>query len=170
MISEALTFNDVLLVPQESNVMSRKTTDLTTNLTKNIKLRIPIISSNMDTVTEEMMAISMASRGGIGIIHRFLSIDDQVSMVKRVKRYMNYRIDDPYTIHMDATFQDFKNMVKTKRVKGFPVVDNFNKLVGIVTNRDSLFAFNDDRVCEETESLCSKVISHEIRVFLSLNL
>jgi IMP dehydrogenase len=146
MISEALTFNDVLLVPQESNIKSRKTIDLSINLTKNIKLKIPIISSNMDTVTEEHMAIALASNGGIGIIHRFLSIDDQVDMVKRVKRYMSYIINDPYTIHMDATLKDFKNMVISKKVKGFPVVDDDNRLVGIITNRDSLFAGDHDLV------------------------
>jgi len=140
MIREALTFNDVLLVPKYSEIRTRKSVDLSTNLTKNIKLKIPIISSNMDTVTEDKMAIAMASYGGIGIIHRFLSIKDQVNLVRKVKRHINYKIYDPYTINLNDTYNDFLNLVKEKGVKGFPVVNKTNKLCGIITNRDIIFA------------------------------
>ena len=104
--NEAYTFNDVLIVPNFSSVKSRKNIDISTNLTKNIKLKIPIISSNMDTVTGYEMAIEMAKNGGLGILHRFLSIEDQVDMVKKVKRYMNYKIDDPYTMNINTTVED----------------------------------------------------------------
>jgi IMP dehydrogenase len=150
-IVEGLTFNDVLLVPQYSDIVSRKPLNIGTRLTKNIHLNMPIISSNMDTVTEDKMAIAMASSGGIGIIHRFISVDDQVAMVKKVKRYMNYKISNPYCITIDnkkslPTVQDYENLAKQKGVRGFPVVDSNQKLLGMVTNRDLLFASSNDKL------------------------
>src|SRR3972149_8635818 len=134
-IKKGLTFNDVLLIPQYSEVISRKNLDISTRLTNKIKLKIPIISSNMDTVTEDKMAIAMASAGGLGIIHRFLSVDEQVNMVKKVKRYINYKIKNPYIINDNSKISDYIQLVKEKGVKGFPVISHVdNKLVGIISN------------------------------------
>lgn len=146
---EAYTFNDVLMVPTFSSVESRKKLDISTNLTKKIKLKMPIISSNMDTVTGPEMAIEMARRGGLGILHRFLSIDDQVKMVKQVKRFMNYRIENPYTIKFNATIQEYVYECFKKKVKSFPVVNDNGKLLGMMTNRDLLFSESDDELIKD---------------------
>lgn len=147
--NEAYTFNDVLIVPNFSSVKSRKNIDISTNLTKNIKLKIPIISSNMDTVTGYEMAIEMAKNGGLGILHRFLSIEDQVDMVKKVKRYMNYKIDDPYTMNINTTVEDYKYKCLTTKVKSFPVVDDNKNLLGMITNRDILFSSDNNNLIKD---------------------
>jgi IMP dehydrogenase len=149
-IREGLTFNDVLMVPQYSDVVSRKPLKLKTKLTNNIFLNTPIISSNMDTVTEDKMAIAMAVNGGIGIIHRFIDTKTQVEMVRRVKRYMNYKIDSPYTINLDEydTVNDYHRLALKRGVKGFPIISSDNTLLGIITNRDILFATGDDKISD----------------------
>jgi len=134
-IQTGLTFDDVLLTPQYSTVKSRKDVDLRTKLTRNIILKIPLMSSNMDTVTEGKMAIQMALYGGIGIIHRYCSIDEQVKMVEQVKRAISYIIREPYTISEFYTIAEVKKEMKLRQTKSFLVV-NSNKLQGIITNRD----------------------------------
>ena len=139
---QALTFDDVLLVPQESHVLPREV-NLKTRLTNKINMNIPLLSAAMDTVTESDMAIALAREGGIGIIHKNLSIEDQVLMIDRVKRSESGMIADPVTLTIDKTIRDAKNVMNNYHISGLPVVDD-GKLVGIITNRDIRFEKNDD--------------------------
>lgn len=138
-ISEGLSFDDVLLVPRHSAVVSRKMVDTSTRLTKKIGLHIPIVSSNMDTVTESAMAIAMAQNGGIGIIHRFLSIEDQVKEVLKVKRSESLVIEQPFTLGPKNTLGDAKALMEKHNISGIPIVDEKNRLLGILTSRDVRF-------------------------------
>ncbi|MCB2206671.1 MAG: IMP dehydrogenase [Bacteroidetes bacterium] len=135
---EGLTYDDVLLVPAHSKVLPRET-DLSTRFSRNISLKIPVISAAMDTVTESKMAIAMAQEGGIGVMHKNMSIDRQANEVKKVKRAENGMILDPITLRVEATVQDALDIMKEYSIGGIPVVDDTNKLVGIVTNRDLRF-------------------------------
>lgn len=137
-LGQGLTFDDVLLVPNKSEVLP-KNVITKTRLTKNISLHIPLMSAAMDTVTESKMAIAMAEQGGIGIIHKNLSIADQAYEVERVKRYESGRIIDPITIPDTATVGDIFEIQKKYHFGGFPVVGKDGSLVGIVTNRDMRF-------------------------------
>ena len=141
-MKEALTFDDVLLVPQLSSILP-KGVDVSSRLTRNIKLNIPIISAAMDTVTESQMAIAMAREGGIGVIHKNLSIEDQVKEVDKVKRSESGMILDPVTIGSDKTIRDALEIMAHFDISGVPVVDE-GKLVGILTNRDIRFETNLD--------------------------
>ncbi len=136
---EGLTFDDVLLVPKYSDITSRSQTDLSTKLSRNITLSIPFISANMDTVTEAPMAVTMARAGGIGILHRFLTIQEQAKEVLKVKRAGSVIIENPYTINQEKTVQDAIDYADEQEVSGLLVVDSNSKLVGIVTDRDLLF-------------------------------
>ena len=136
----ALTYDDVLIVPRRSTLDSRSMADTKTRLTKKITLNIPIVSSNMDTVTESDMAIAMARLGGIGIIHRFMTIEENVEEVKRVKRAQNYVIKEPYCIDENITAQEAKNFAMERSVTGLLVADEAKHLLGLVTNRDLTFA------------------------------
>ena len=138
---QALTFDDVLLVPQESNVLPRDV-GLQTRLTKNITMNIPILSAAMDTVTESDMAVALAREGGIGIIHKNLSIENQVVMVDRVKRSESGMIVNPVTLSADKTIRDAKDVMANYHISGLPVVEK-GKLIGIITNRDIRFETND---------------------------
>ena len=138
-IREGLTFDDVLLVPKFSDISSRSQTDLSTRLSRNIKLNIPLISANMDTVTESTMAVTMARQGGIGIIHRFLTINEQANQVLKVKRSGSVMIENPYLVNQDETISSALNIMSEKEVSGLLVVDTESKLVGILTERDVLF-------------------------------
>jgi IMP dehydrogenase len=142
-IRDALTFDDVLLVPKRTRIRSRKDVDLSTRLSRNIKLNTPIVSANMDSVTESAMAISMAHNGGIGIIHRFMPVERQVEEVLKVKRAESVIIEEPYTIWPSATMADAKRLMQEKGVNGLLVVDANKKLLGILTARDLLFEDND---------------------------
>ena len=142
-IREALTFDDVLLVPAASTVMP-STADVTTHVTKSIRMNIPLLSSAMDTVTESKMAIAMAQSGGMGVIHRNLTIDQQADEVRRVKRFESGIVYKPITLRADQTLADAKALQERFNVTGFPVVDDTGRVVGIVTNRDMRFA-SDDR-------------------------
>jgi len=137
-IKEGLTFDDVLLVPKYSNITTRSQTDLRTKLSKNISLNIPLISANMDTVTESAMAIAMAREGGIGIIHRFLTVEEEVEEVLKVKRSASVMIENPYTISADQSAKDAINYMQEKGVSGLLVVRD-SKLAGILTHRDVMF-------------------------------
>lgn len=135
---EGLSFNDVLIEPRFSNLTSRMDTNLDTYLSKNIKLKIPLVSSNMDTVTEDKMAIAMAKLGGIGIIHRFCSIEYQVNMVKSVKKNSEFIIKNPICIDISKDMNFVYNMIEIHNYKSFLIIDvNDNyKLLGIITSRD----------------------------------
>lgn len=137
-IFEGLTFDDVLLVPARSEVLPRET-DVSTMFTRDIRLRTPIVSSAMDTVTESELAIAMARSGGIGVIHKNMTIERQCAQVRRVKRAENGMIYDPVTISLDATVGQALGMMAKHHVGGIPVVDADNRLIGIVTNRDLRF-------------------------------
>ena len=134
LVNQALTFDDVLLVPDYSEVLPQEA-DLSTLLTKNISLKIPIVSSAMDTVTEARMAIALAEFGGIGIIHKNLSIQDQAQQVSSVKKFESGIVRDPITISSDKTIGELVQLTKDLNISGMPVVDE-NHLVGIVTSRD----------------------------------
>ena len=142
-IREALTFDDVLLVPAASSVLPSDA-DTSTFVTKSIRMNIPLLSSAMDTVTEARMAIAMAQTGGIGVIHRNLGILEQAAEVSRVKRFESGVVDNPITLRPDQTLADAKALQDRYNVTGFPVVDERGRVVGIVTNRDMRFA-SDDR-------------------------
>ena len=133
-----LTFDDVLLLPGETDVIPSEV-DTTTRLTREISLRVPLVSSAMDTVTESRMAIAMARQGGIGVLHRNLSIADQAYQVDLVKRTQTGMISNPVTIGADATLEDLDARCGQYRVSGLPVVDTDNRLLGIITNRDLRF-------------------------------
>ncbi len=136
-VQEALTFDDVLLVPAHSNVLP-KDVDLTTKLTREITLNIPLVSAAMDTVTEGRLAIAMAQEGGIGIIHKNMTVEQQAAEVRKVKKYESGVIKDPITISPDATIREVLDLTTTAGISGVPVVDG-DDLVGIVTNRDMRF-------------------------------
>lgn len=139
----SITFDDVLLVPKKSPVQTRKDVKLKTRLTKSLYLNNPLVSSNMDSVTESEMAISLARNGGIGILHRFLSIDEQVSMVQKVKRAESYIIEDPYAIAPYKSIKYALEYFKTKSVSALLVTENGDShgiLKGIITSRDIRFA------------------------------
>ena len=142
-IREALTFDDVLLVPAASSVLP-STADTRTHVTKSIALNIPLLSSAMDTVTESRMAIAMAQAGGMGVIHRNLTLDEQAQEVRRVKRFESGIVYNPITLTADQTLADAKALQERYKVSGFPVVDENRRVVGIVTNRDMRFATSDD--------------------------
>ena len=142
-IREALTFDDVLLVPAASTVLP-STADVTTRVTRAIRMNIPLLSSAMDTVTESRMAIALAQAGGMGVIHRNLTTEQQADEVRRVKRFESGIVYNPITLTPDQTLADAKALQARYNVTGFPVVDAIGRVVGIVTNRDMRFA-NDDR-------------------------
>lgn len=137
-VGEGLTFDDVLLVPAESNVLPPDV-DLSTNLTKNIKLNIPIMSAAMDTVTEYRMAIAIAREGGIGVIHKSMPIDMQAEQVDMVKRSENGVITNPFYLGPDNTLGEADALMGKFRISGVPIVDKSGKLIGIITNRDMKF-------------------------------
>ena len=131
-----LTFDDVLLVPRFSDISSRKDVDTSTRFSRGIKLAIPIVSANMDTVTESRMAIAMAREGGIGVIHRFLPIADQVSEVVKVKRSEGVLIEDPITLGPDRTVREAQDVITRNNIGGIVIVDSSRKVLGLVTTRD----------------------------------
>ncbi|MFY2826669.1 IMP dehydrogenase [Ruegeria sp. MALMAid1280] len=143
-IREALTFDDVLLVPASSSVLPA-TADTSTRVTRAITMNIPLLSSAMDTVTEARMAIAMAQAGGIGVIHKNLSVEEQSREVRRVKRFESGIVYNPVTLRADQTLADAKALVDRYNFTGFPVVDEAGRVVGIVTNRDMRFATSDDQ-------------------------
>ena len=137
-----LTFDDVLLRPAESDIVPSMA-DTRTWLTRGIALNIPVVSSAMDTVTEADMAIVMAQLGGIGVLHRNLTVEEQCAAVRAVKRYESGMVVNPITIHPDATLGEAQTLMQAHRISGIPVVDAGGKLVGILTNRDVRFASNE---------------------------
>lgn len=147
-VKESLTFDDVLLIPQKSEIIPSQI-DIKTKLTKDIELNIPLMSASMDTVTESKMAISMARQGGIGIIHKNMSIEEQASEVDRVKRSESGVIVDPFSLSKGHTIQDADNIMARYKISGVPIVDENNILIGIITNRDIKFETDVTRRIEE---------------------
>jgi IMP dehydrogenase len=154
-----LTYDDVLLLPDASDVMPSEV-DTSTQLTRNISLRIPLVSSAMDTVTESRMAIAMARHGGLGIIHRNLSIDEQCSHVDRVKRSEAGMVAAPVTINPDGTLAEMDAICARYRISGLPVVDDHGHLLGIVTNRDLRFETDLSRPVGEVMTAMPLVTAH----------
>ncbi len=155
-VKEYLTFDDVLLKPQASTILPNNV-DISTNLTKEIKLNIPIISAAMDTVTESKMAISMSQNGGLGVIHKNYDIETQSYEVKKVKRYEAGIVYNPITMSPNNTIEDVLDVMKKQNISGFPVVDKANKLQGIITNRDVRFVIN--KKTKVKDLMTKKVIS-----------
>ncbi len=137
-IKEALTFDDVLLVPAHSTVLPN-TADLSTQLTKTIRLNIPMLSAAMDTVTETKLAISLAQEGGIGFIHKNMSIERQAERVRKVKKFESGIVSDPVTVSPTLSLAELSELVKKNGFASFPVVDDEKNLVGIITGRDTRF-------------------------------
>ena len=147
-VMDGLTYDDVLLIPAYSEVLP-KTVELTTKFSRNIELKIPFVTAAMDTVTESQMAIAIAREGGIGVIHKNMSIAEQARQVATVKRAENGMISNPVTINRDAKVKDALNIMAEYKIGGIPVVDNENFLVGIVTNRDLRFEKDMDKKIQE---------------------
>jgi IMP dehydrogenase len=157
---EGLTFDDVLLVPQYSEVLPRNV-DVSTYFSKNIKLNIPIVSAAMDTVTEAQLAIAIAREGGIGVIHKNMTIEEQAKQVKSVKRAESGMIYDPITISQDHTVSDALYLMKEYKIGGIPVVEDNKTLIGIVTNRDLRFEFHLDKKIKEVMTSENIVTTHK---------
>ncbi|MGJ8564123.1 MAG: IMP dehydrogenase [Alphaproteobacteria bacterium] len=147
-IREGLTFDDVLLQPRASNILPADA-NLRTRLTRGITINVPLVSAAMDTVTEAPLAIAMAQTGGIGVIHRNLTIEEQAEEVRKVKRYESGMVVNPVTIHPEATLAELRQLGKHHKISGIPVVEKSGKLVGIVTNRDVRFATNPNELVSD---------------------
>ena len=159
-VMDGLTFDDVLLIPAYSEVLPR-TVELKTMFSRNIGLNIPFVTAAMDTVTESSMAIAIAREGGIGVIHKNMSIDEQARQVAIVKRAENGMIYDPVTIRKGKTVQDALNMMAEYHIGGIPVVDEDNHLVGIVTNRDLRFELRLDKLIDDVMTKENIVTTHQ---------
>ena len=153
LVGEGLTYDDVLLVPAFSEVLPREV-NIQTKFTKNITINVPIVSAAMDTVTESAMAIAIAREGGIGVLHKNMTIEQQAQEVRKVKRAESGMILDPITLPITAKVFDAKNNMREHKIGGIPVVDDHGLLLGIVTNRDLRFEKNDERPI--TEVMTSK--------------
>lgn len=147
-IKTAYTFDDVLLVPNKSDILPREVSTKT-KITKTIELNIPLMSAGMDTVTESKMAIAVAREGGIGIIHKNMTIEEQAKEVDRVKRQENGVITDPIFLSQDHLIQDAENLMAQYRISGVPITTQDGKLIGIITNRDIIFETNYQRKISE---------------------
>jgi IMP dehydrogenase len=145
---EGLTFDDVLLVPAYSDILPREV-NISTQLTKNITLNIPLLSAAMDTVTEATLAIALAREGGIGMLHKNMSVEQQAEQVRKVKRSESGMIIDPVTLHEDAVIADALRLMKENRIGGIPIINHAKKLVGILTNRDLRFETDKTRKVSE---------------------
>lgn len=157
-VAEALTYDDVLLIPAYSEVLPRDV-DTGTQLTKNIRINIPLVSAAMDTVTEAALAIALAQAGGIGILHKNMTIDEQANEVRKVKRSESGMIQDPVTLHETSLVADAFQIMRNNRIGGIPVVDSDHKLVGIVTNRDLRFQKDMDRPISDLMTKDSLVVA-----------
>lgn len=147
-VGEGLTYDDVLLVPAYSEVLPREV-DIRSRFTRNIPINVPVVSAAMDTVTESKMAIAMAREGGIGVLHKNMTIEQQAAKVRKVKRAESGMILDPVTLPLDSIVRDAKANMKEHSIGGIPIVDDEGKLIGIVTNRDLRFEKNNDRPIAE---------------------
>lgn len=155
---DGLTYDDVLLIPQKSHIDHRSDILTQTKLTKNIKLHLPFVSANMDTVTEGDMAIALAKEGGIGLIHRFMTIEEQVTQVNKVKRHEGFILDKPYTISPQTPLAKIWQIKNTKNINSFLVSEHDNKLLGILSLRDFLFEENYQKKVYELMTPLKKMI------------
>lgn len=163
-ITPKYTYDDVLIKPKFSTIMSRSDVLLHSRLTKNITLNTPIISSNMDTITEDKMAIAMAKLGGLGIIHRYCSIEEQTQMVKKVKRHTNYLINDPYKIPETSTIKEAKDFLKKNDISSLLIYKDDNKLTGIFTNRDLQMVECTDEETDDSKPISQYMTSKLIKI------
>ena len=155
----ALSYDDVLLTPQRTSVTSRRTVDTGTWLSRNVRLNMPIVSANMDTVTENGMAIAMARQGGIGIIHRFLTVEAEAEEVRKVKRAETFFITQPYTIGPDETVERARSAMERNDISGLVVVDDAGRLAGLLSSRDVRFVRNPDSTVGEVMTPRQKLIT-----------
>jgi len=160
---EALTYDDVLLVPSYSEIFPGDT-NVSTLLTKNIKLNIPFVSASMDTVTEHKLAISIALKGGIGIIHKNMTIRNQAEQIRQVKRSQSGMIKDPITLDSQSTVGDAQMIVKKNKIGGIPIIDASNNLMGIVTNRD--LRFQKDQSMKLDDIMTKKLVTAKLGISL----
>ena len=160
---EALTYDDVLLVPAYSEIFPGDT-NVSTLLTKNIKLNIPFVSASMDTVTEHKLAIAIALKGGIGIIHKNMTIRNQAEQIRQVKRSQSGMIKDPITLDAQSTVGDAQMIVKKNKIGGIPIIDASNNLIGIVTNRD--LRFQKDQLMKLDDIMTKKLITAKVGIGL----
>ncbi len=156
-LGEGLTYDDVLLVPAYSEVLPREVS-IKAKFSRNISLNVPIVSAAMDTVTESAMAIAMAREGGIGVLHKNMTIEQQAAEVRKVKRAESGMIQDPVTLRKNHTVKDAQNTMKEYSIGGIPIVDEANKLIGIVTNRDLRFEKNYSRELSEVMT-CENLVT-----------
>lgn len=166
-IRQGLTYEDVLLVPRYSDIRSRRDVDTTARLSRNIVINNPIVSANMDTVTEADMAIAMARAGGIGIIHRFNTVDQQVDQVRLVKRSESFVIENPHTIRPDETVGEARALLEEHGISSLPVVDETGDLLGIVSSRDILFVHDDSGRVGQVMTPRSKLITAPVGTTIS---
>ena len=159
-VGEGLTYDDVLLVPAFSEILPREV-DITTKFTRNIRINIPIVSAAMDTVTESRMAIAIAREGGIGVLHKNMTIEQQALKVRRVKRAESGMIIDPVTLPATALVKDAKASMQEFSIGGIPIVDHAGILIGIVTNRDLRFEKNNDRPVSEVMTVMPLITTRE---------
>ena len=160
---EALTYDDVLLVPAYSEIFPSDT-NVSALLTKNIKLNIPFVSASMDTVTEHKLAIAIALKGGIGIIHKNMTIRNQAEQIRQVKRSQSGMIKDPITLDSQSTVGDAQMIVKKNKIGGIPIIDAFNNLIGIVTNRD--LRFQKDQSIKLDDIMTKKLVIAKLGINL----
>ncbi|MBI3342908.1 IMP dehydrogenase [Candidatus Gottesmanbacteria bacterium] len=161
-----LTYDDVLLIPQKSAVQSRSEVVTKTHLSRNIPLAIPFVSSNVDTVTESAMAITMAKLGGIGIIHRFMTIDRQVEEIERVKRSEGFIMGTPFTLSPDQTVGEARRLMKHHRVSSAIIVDLAQKVLGLVSERDMWFLTDLTTQMKDVMTAADKLITADVNVTL----
>ena len=157
-VQEGLTFDDVLLVPQASSVMPRSA-DISAQFTRNIRLNIPVVSAAMDTVTESGTAIALAQEGGIGVIHKNLTVEEQAAEVRRVKRYEAGVVQEPLTVSPEATLDAVRDLARENGFSGFPVVDAEGKVCGIITNRDMRFEADSSKNVADMMTPKDKLVS-----------
>lgn len=165
-ITDGLTFDDVLLVPKRTNVRSRRDVVTETRLSRHLRLKVPIVSAPMDTVTEHKMAITLARTGGIGIIHRFMTIEQQVEEVLKVKRSESIVIEQPYYLDMDQKLKDAKRLMSQHGVSGLLVLDRAGKFQGILTTRDILFERDPERKVSDLMTKIKDVVTAPANVSL----
>ena len=164
---EALTYDDVLLVPAYSEVVPNEV-DIKTSLTRNIGLNIPLISASMDTITESKLAIAIALKGGIGIVHKNMTITKQAEEIRKVKRSQSGMIKDPITLGVEANVKDAIAIMKKNHIGGIPIINAAADLVGIVTNRD--LRFQKDQSLKLSDIMTKKLITAKAGITLDLSL
>ncbi|HEU5090493.1 MAG TPA: IMP dehydrogenase, partial [Roseiflexaceae bacterium] len=155
----ALTFDDVLLVPRRSSIRSRQAVSTGTQFSRTLSLAIPVISSNMDTVTEAPMAIALARLGGLGVIHRFMTIERQAAEIQRVKRSEGYMVERPHSLAPEATVQEARQRMADHHVGGLLVVDDTGKVLGLVSARDLMFERDTQRVVADVMTPREKLVT-----------